>query len=448
MDGQRIPSRALERYAVVSLVLTRVTAGKKLVAAVAEVAAMEHLSSKKGELVIHTERSIYRWLKRYKKRGVQGLVDKSRKKVKVTRVLSDKLIATLQAEKTKDARASIPEIIHRARQMDIITPEESVSRVTLWRACVRLNLPILPSSVPRNYSARPFEYSNRMQMVLVDGKHFTAGINNAKRVALIFLDDASRFGLSVVVGCSESTALFMRGFFKALTSHGFMSTLYFDRGPGFRSFDTIEVLAALNIRFVHGRKRYPPGRAKIERFNRILLAELLRGFVGNPEVDPDPMALELMLEHYLSRIYNHHKRDDETIPYERFMNDALPLRFPDCEEELKKKFILAGTRRVNEDNTVKMPPKSTLYEMPLGYMGLEVTVYHNVLTRKVLFAHEGKLIELHPADKNFNAIAGRARPPDSKGAAPSPVKTAAMMAFDKEFRPLVDSDGGFHNLED
>ena len=40
----------------------------------------------------------------------------------------------------------------------------------------------------------------RMLMVLADGKHFRAGTARLKRVALVFLDDASRYGLDVVVG--------------------------------------------------------------------------------------------------------------------------------------------------------------------------------------------------------------------------------------------------------
>jgi hypothetical protein len=39
-----------------------------------------------------------------------------------------------------------------------------------------------------------------MQMVLCDGKHFRAGAARLRRVALFFLDDATRMGLHVVVG--------------------------------------------------------------------------------------------------------------------------------------------------------------------------------------------------------------------------------------------------------
>lgn len=49
-----------------------------------------------------------------------------------------------------------------------------------------------------------------------------------KRVAVFLLDDATRFGLGVVVGTVESAALFLRG----LRRFAFMDILFLDRGPG------------------------------------------------------------------------------------------------------------------------------------------------------------------------------------------------------------------------
>ena len=43
--------------------------------------------------------------------------------------------------------------------------------------------------------------------MLADGKHFRAGAARLRRVALFF-DDATRYGLQVLVGTAESSELF------------------------------------------------------------------------------------------------------------------------------------------------------------------------------------------------------------------------------------------------
>lgn len=59
-------------------------------------------------------------------------------------------------------------------------------------------------------------------MVLCDGKQLRAGASRAKRVALHFIDDATRLALHVVVGTSETTRLFLRGLYELVCKYGRM----------------------------------------------------------------------------------------------------------------------------------------------------------------------------------------------------------------------------------
>ena len=137
-----------------------------------------------------------------------------------------------------------------------------------------------------------------------DGKHFRAGGARAKRVALFYLDDATRYGLDVVVGPSESTELFLHGLYQLVRQHGLPDLLYLDHGPGFISTDTLAVVeGGLGTWLVHGRARYPAGRGAVERFNRTAHEQILRAFDGATDVDADGHALTLRLRHYLQR-YN------------------------------------------------------------------------------------------------------------------------------------------------
>ena len=77
-----------------------------------------------------------------------------------------------------------------------------------------MGLPTRQRPHKRDGDTRRWRYAERMQCVLADGKHFRAGAARLRRVALFFLDDATRYGLAVVVGTAESSALFLRGLTK------------------------------------------------------------------------------------------------------------------------------------------------------------------------------------------------------------------------------------------
>ena len=112
-----------------------------------------------------------------------------------------------------NSRASIPEIIRRAGQMGILKPEDAVDRTTVYRVAKRRGLWVAHQRNSRDRDVRRFAYPHRMDMVLCDGKHFRAGATRARRVAMFFLDDATRTILHAVVGTSENALLFQRGLY-------------------------------------------------------------------------------------------------------------------------------------------------------------------------------------------------------------------------------------------
>jgi transposase InsO family protein len=144
-----------------------------------------------------------------------------------------------------------------------------------------------------------------MELVLSDGKHFRAGAARSRRVAFFFLDDATRLGLHVVVGTSESAALFLRGFHAVLRDYGRMGIVYLDHGPGFIANAVAEVCRRLELALIHGRSSYPEGHGKVEKFNQTVLAAVLRAYDGRADVDDDCKALEIRLTHWLRQTYNH-----------------------------------------------------------------------------------------------------------------------------------------------
>ncbi len=440
-----IDHEALFRYQVVALVLTLELRGIPREDAVRKATAMTHHVPGEATPRLVSKRSIYRWLELYAKHGLDGLAARPRTPLTTgSLVLSLDFINFLVREKTFDVAASIPEIIHRTVEQGILKNDSTLDRTTVYRVAQRLKLPVEHRRTTKSRDMRRFAYPHRLDMVLCDGKHFRAGATRARRVALFFLDDATRFGLHVVVGTSETALLFLRGLYELICKYGLFSAMYMDHGPGFIALDTIAIIARLDCLLIHGEAAYAAGRGKIERFNRTAKADVLRKLDGRPDVDPDPRALTLRLQHYLDTQYNvrPHESLGKQTPYERFYADAKALRFPQDHETLRRQFQLTLERRVSPDNVISID--SVDYEVPRGHAGEKVLVQRHVLDGdRLFFLHEGKRAELKPADLEANARTRRAKPRRHHDTQPVPSPSAADMAFQREYGPVVDADGGF-----
>lgn len=434
---------ALFRFLIVSAVLARRLGGLSQRGAVAAVADQPFPTLEGGAARSASTRSIYRWISAFSAGGVAALEPMERPADLASAVLSAEFLAFVTSEKSRDARASVPELVKRARLRGVVAPDERVDRVTVWRAVRRMGVTTKRSRKPHDGDSRRFEYPNRMQMLLCDGKHFRAGSTRAKRVALFLLDDATRLGLHVVVGTAESEALFLRGLYEMVRKNGLFDLTFLDHGPGFIARGTAKVIKNLGALLVLGTVGYPPGRGKIERFNQTAENAILRSLDGQADVDPDCGALEVRLGHWLREIYNHEKHESLGMtPRERWDRDDRSLRFPDDAAALRRRFVVFETRRVTKDHTVSVD--SIDLEVPKGYAGQTIELHFQLLDGAVAMPHDGRLLTLHPVDTHKNAVSGRARTaaPDTEPTAPLP-PSAATLSFRRDLEPIVGPDGGF-----
>jgi transposase InsO family protein len=434
-------SEALFRYQVVSQVFSRELSGEPRARAVRAVAGMRHRFFD-GRVRRTSVRTLYRWLRAHESEGIAALGKRRRESTPDASVLPAGFVEFLRTTKKLDPCVSIPELIRRARELGLVDPHTSLDRSTVYRTARRLGLPAGRIAKQPERDTRRFAYPHRMDMMLADGKHFRAGAQRARRVALGFLDDASRFVPHLVVGTSENARLFLRGLYETIRKSGLMSILYLDQGPGFIAESTVRVLANLGVLLIHGEAAYPEGHGKIERWNRTFLADVLRGLDARPDVDSDCGALELRLGHYVHEVYN--QRPHESLsgdsPAQRFQADPKPLRFPETDAELRRKFEIHLGRRVSADHIVSL--EGVLYEMPRGYAGQRVVLHHRLLDGSLAFLYQGRLIDLHPVDLVANAHARRAgRHSEEEVQHPLP-KSAADLAFERDFGPVLDADGG------
>lgn len=430
---------ALFRYRVLSQVLALELRGEARPAAIETVASGVHFGAHDEPRRVST-RSVYRWLAAYERHGFRALAPTQR--THITCVLAPPLLAFFEQEKRDDPHASLPELIRRARARGLLDAREPICRTTLWRALRRQGVDTTRRPAPKARDCRRFAYPHRLDMTLCDGKHLRAGPHRHRRVAMFFLDDATRFALGVAVGTTENTLLFLRGLYACIRTYGLMTALYVDNGSGFIALDSIDVARQLGVLLIHGTPAYPEGHGKIERFNRTAFDDVLRALDGNPSVDSHCSALQLRLQHYLQEQYNHtpHESLAGQTPAARFHQDPRPLRFAANEARLRQAFVLPVERGVSPDHVVSF--EGVQYEVPRGYAGRRITLYRALLDEELSLLHEGRMVPLAPLDPHANARQRRAKSSPEKPA-PIPPKTSAQLTFDRQMQPVVDTDGGF-----
>lgn len=440
---------ALFRYFVIGQVEALLRTGRAPGRAARAVAAREHLKAD-GQLVRVSVRTLQRWRAAFEDSGFAGLEPKSRTRTETSVALPAKLVAFLASEKGDDPRASVPELLRRARVLGVIDDDLPVDRATAWRACRRMGLKTRMRASKHEGDTRRYSYPHRMQCVLCDGKHFRAGPSRLRRVALFFLDDATRYALHVVVGTSESAELFLHGLHELVSKHGLMSLMYMDHGPGFISGDTAHVVqVGLGSYLVHGQKAYPQGHGKIERFNQTADGGVLRSLPGAADVDPSCVALKLRLQHFLDRDYNERPHESLSLdtPRQRWEADTQALRFPDDEDELWRRFFVTESRTVSADHVIKHGGK--LWEAPRGLARSSVEVQRHVLDGRLYVPHRGRLVRLCELDPHANATDRRGYPGDDKPLPSEGVPTtAATSAFRRDMSPVTCPDGGFIHPKD
>lgn len=232
----------------------------------------------------------YKWLKRYKEKGLEGLQEDTRRPSRspqqCPKEIEDYVIGLRKAEPEWG-----PKKLRRIMQDDketgkyifeIIPCKNTIGKILLRNGMI---------DKERSLKSKPFtrfEYDNANDLWQMDFKGYFPMLNRKHCHPLAILDDHSRFNIGLFACSDQKLETVQQNLINAFRRYGLPASMLTDNGAPWgtgcqetddviRSFTTLEKwLIRLNVRLLHGRPYHPQTQGKEERFNQTFKKEVLK----------------------------------------------------------------------------------------------------------------------------------------------------------------------------
>jgi transposase InsO family protein len=373
------------------------------------------------------------WVTLYRKGGykIEALCPRPRADRGTYPSLSTTLRMAIRTLKDENEYYTVPVIIKKLRQQQLLGADEPVNRATIYRFLRQENLKA-PSKDALDRRRFEAEKSNDVwqcdvlhgPLVEVFGQ---AALKKAYLMAII--DDHSRFIVHAAFYLSETFETLKDALHQAVSRRGLPQKFYVDNGSCYRSDQLEHILACLGIQLSHSPPYRPQGRGKIERWFKNIRDSFL------PMLPKEALSLAALNDRLADFVddYNgtEHGSTKET-PYERYRKDLSCVRA--APEQLLGFFRRRDYRRVKKDRTVQI--KGRVFEVPAKLIDKTVELlFHAETPEEVEVVHQGLSYGRGvPLNLAVNAKGGRDYAPSE---IPTPVKTPDAVSA----TPLPDQGG-------
>ncbi len=254
------------------------------------VANEDHLGPD-GRIVRVTVRTLQRWVARFVRHRLAGLMRRPRKDKGRVRSISEAAIARAIALRKENPARSTPtliDILERAGEIGGGSLRRStVDRHLDRRGASRRMMHVLGT---KRHVRLSFEHP--LDFVVGDfhaGPYVRTATGEILRSELgAFIDHCSRYVPESRYGLTEDLMHVRRGLRALCTTHGLPRKLYVDRGPGYQAERFHFACAEIGINLVHSKPYVSEGRGVIERFNRTVKD----AFEVEVRMRPEPPTLE------------------------------------------------------------------------------------------------------------------------------------------------------------
>jgi len=234
----------------------------------------------------------YKWLRRYRKKGLDGLHERSRRPNNSPNQTPESIEQIVVEARRRDpgwgGRKLHHHLINLATDGDLSIREDQVPAAsTITRILDRHGMLADPGHASRRGSWTRFERDQPNELWQLDFKGEFRLDNQAYCYPLTLVDDYSRFSLAVGACADQKRQTVQSELRTVFDRYGLPKAILCDNGPpwgaglGWRDWGPFYTrlavwLIRLGITVIYGRPNHPQGKGKNERFNGTLQAELLK----------------------------------------------------------------------------------------------------------------------------------------------------------------------------
>lgn len=323
-----------------------------------------------------SERTLRRYLAKYRQEGFSGLKPKSKVRQNPSAIPPDVLEQAILLRREVPSR-SVAQLIQILEWEGRIKPSQ-IKRSTLQEKLAKRGYSTrhMRMYAQSGVAARRFQKKHRNQLWHSDikyGPYLPIGPGGAmKQVFLVtFIDDATRFVVHGEFYPVMDKTVVEDCFRRAIQKFGVPVAVYFDNGKQYRTKSMMRICSKLGIRLLFAKPYSPEATGKVERFNRVVDAFLSEVALEKPKTLE---RLNELFQVWLAECYQnkpHTARAGKQSPETAFRSDSKGLRFVDP-EDLANAFLHCETRKVDKSGCISFMDRK--YEVGLSFIGCTVDV--------------------------------------------------------------------------
>lgn len=351
-----------------------------------------------------SERTLRRYLDKYRKEGFQGLKPKGRGRIQTEEAIPVHILEQAILLRREVPGRSVSQIIQILEWEGRIQPGQ-IKRSTLQEklAAKGYSTRHMRMYADTGVAARRFQQRHRNQLWHSDikyGPYLPIGADGSKKQVYLvtFVDDATRFVLHGQFYPVLDQVIIEDCFRQAILKHGIPQAVYFDNGKQYRTKWMVRACSKLGIKLLFAKPYSPEATGKIERFNRVVDSFLAESALDKPKTLG---RLNELFEIWLSECYQNkaHSALDNKSPMVVYQSDNRALKFL-APETVTNAFLHCEGRRVDKAGCISFMNKK--YEVGLKFIGCTVdVVFDPADIRELTVEYEG-----HTPFKVYELIIG------------------------------------------
>ncbi|HHY14832.1 MAG TPA: transposase [Firmicutes bacterium] len=311
-----------------------------------------------------------KWEQAYKKRGMDGLMPRTRSDAGTSRVLPDTAIAEIYRLKEQFPKINATLIYNKLITDGFI--KESQASVSSVQRFIKKNA-LKSGRQPNVKDRKAFEEEFPGDMYQADTCHsiyITEGGRRRKTYLVSIVDDHSRMIVGARFFYRDTAYNFQRVLKEAVACYGICRKLYVDNGGPYSNTQLKLILGSLGIIQIHAPVRDGAAKGKVERAFRTIKDTWLNGF--DPSTVSSLEELNRLLADYVRMRNKTFNRDIGETPFERYSRHQERIRKAESREWLDECFTNRVHRKVRNDSSISID--SVSYDVPMQFIGMKVEV--------------------------------------------------------------------------